>query len=147
MLMQSCSSCAFFFTHAVGWPQPVAHPPAHPAHGTSSRIATLPCFAYCLLTRARISSALTFLSPKLVVKISSCCMHPEGFLCCATSLWPRLCASSMLLVEADGARSFCWDGGYFHGTTLIRESCSPPANAISSQDLSACSKHLSRLRE
>lgn len=39
--MQSCSHCAFLFTHAVGWPQPVAHPAAHPAHGTSSRIATL----------------------------------------------------------------------------------------------------------
>lgn len=38
-VMQSHSPWAFSFTHTVGWPQPAAHPPAHPTRGTLCRIA------------------------------------------------------------------------------------------------------------
>lgn len=74
-LMQCCSPCAFSFTHAVGWPQPAAHPPAHPACRTLPRIATLACFASCLSTQGpAIALALPFLSQNLAVTISSCCL-------------------------------------------------------------------------
>lgn len=87
-----------------------------------SRTATLP-----LSTGARNFHSVALSCPKLdhedfqLLSVFT----QKCFLCCATSSWPRPCASSMQLMEAGKARVFCWYWGAFCRATLVQEPHSP----------------------